>query len=190
MSVDQRVADLIARGLNNEAATALIEAFGPELLGYLRAMLREDGDVGDAFSLFCERAWRGLSRFRGESSLRVWCYRIAWNVVCSLKREAYKRHRRRLNTSMASRLAEHIFSRAAPTRERQTTALDRLRAQLDREEQSLLILRIDRRLSWSEVADVLAEEGRARQEEGALRKRFERLKHKLARAARDQGLIG
>jgi hypothetical protein len=36
---------------------------------------------------------------------------------------------------------------------------------------------------------VLAEEGAAPPSEAALRKRFERLKEKLGRAARDKGLI-
>ncbi len=190
MSVDQRVADLVARGSDDEAATTLIEALGPEMLGYLKAVLREDAEASDAFSIFCERVWRGLPRFRGEASLRVWCYRIAWHTVLSLKRDAYRRHRRRLDTSMASRLAGRIFATTAARREHQASTLDRLKAQLDREEQSLLILRVDRRLSWSEVADVLSEEGGARPEQAALRKRFERLKDKLARAARDQGLVG
>jgi RNA polymerase sigma-70 factor (ECF subfamily) len=90
---------------------------------------------------------------------------------------------------MASKVAGRVFATTAVELERQTGALERLRAQLEPEEQTLLTLRVDRQLSWREVADILAEEG-ATVDEAALRKRFERLKDKLARAAREGGLIG
>jgi RNA polymerase sigma-70 factor (ECF subfamily) len=188
MSVDGRVADLIARGLGDEAATAAIESLGPEILGYLRAVLRDEDEASDAFSQFAESVWRGLHGFRGEASLRVWCYRIAWRAVLSQKRDPYQRRRDRLDTSMASRVAGRIYATTALEMERQSTALDRLKAQLDPGEQTLLTLRVDRQLSWSEVADVLAEDGE-RLDEPVLRKRFERLKDKLTRAARGEGLV-
>jgi RNA polymerase sigma-70 factor (ECF subfamily) len=89
---------------------------------------------------------------------------------------------------MASRVAGRIYATTALEMERQSTALDRLKAQLDPGEQTLLTLRVDRQLSWSEVADVLAEDGE-RLDEPVLRKRFERLKDKLTRAARGEGLV-
>jgi RNA polymerase sigma-70 factor, ECF subfamily len=189
MALDAEVARLVARGATDEAATALIESLGPEILGYLRSVLRDDGEAGDAFSAFCERSWRGLTTFRGECSLRVWCYRIAWNAVLSLKKEAYRRHRERLATDMASQLAGRIFATTAVQREQESSALARLKAQLTPEEQTLLTLRVDRQLSWSEVADVLAADDGTRPGGDALRKRFERLKDKLVGAARDEGLV-
>ena len=189
MSVDPQVADLVAQGRFDEAATLVLEAHGPEILGYLRAVLRDEGAAGDAFSLFSENAWRGLAGFRGEASTRVWCYRIAFRAALTQRRDPYARRRNRLETTMASRLAGKIFATTALDREREGNALERLRAGLDPEEQTLLTLRVDRRMSWREVAEVLAEDGAA-VEESALRKRFERLKEKLARAARDEGLMG
>ncbi len=189
MSLESKAADLVARGLVDEAATAVIESVGPEVLGYLRAVLRDEAGASDAFSRFAEAVWRGLPSFRGESSLRVWCYRIAWRAVLSQKRDPYQRRRERLGTSMASRVAGRVFATTAVELERQSSALERLKAQLEPDEQTLLTLRVDRQLSWREVAAVLAEEG-APVDEAALRKRFERLKEKLARAAREGGLFG
>ena len=51
------------------------------------------------------------------------------------------------------------------------------------------MLRVDRGLSWGEVALVLADEQGEPVEESALRKRFERLKDKLAERARQEGLL-
>lgn len=189
MSLDAQVAELLARGRRDEAATRVLEALGPEVLGYLRAVLRDEAEAGDAFSQFAESVWRGLPGFRGDSTVRTWCYGIAWRRAVSLRREPRHRRGERLGSTLASKLAGRIFATTAVERERQAGALDRLRATLDPEEQTLLTLRLDRRLSWSEVADVLASDAPARPDEAALRKRFERLKAKLATAARDEGLV-
>lgn len=186
MSLDAEVEDLGARGGRDAAATRVLEALGPEVLGYLRAVLREEGAAADAFSHFCESVWRGLPGFRGESSVRTWCYGIAWRCVMTQRRDPRLRRGEPLGSTLASQLAGRIFASTAVEREREALALERLRARLDPEEQTLLTLRIDRGLSWGEVADVLAD-GPARPDEATLRKRFERLKHKLAEAARAEG---
>lgn len=170
-------------------ATLLIEARGPEILGYLRAVLRDEGAASDTFSSFCERVWRGLPGFRGDASLRSWCYRIAWNAVHSMRRDARRQRQDRLRTSMASQLAGRIFATTAAERERKSSALERLKERLDDDEQTLLTLRVDRQLSWSEIAEVFAAEDGERPREAALRKRFERLKDKLASAAKKEGLV-
>jgi RNA polymerase sigma-70 factor (ECF subfamily) len=189
MSLDAEIAALLARGGRDEATTRAIEVLGPEVLGYLRAVLRSDDDAEDAFSQFAESVWRGLPSFRGESTLRTWCYGIAWRCVVSARRDPRHRRGERLGTTLASQLAGRVFATTAVEHERQAGALERLRARLEPEEQTLLTLRIDRRLSWAEVADVLACAGPPRPDEAALRKRFERLKDKLASAARDEGLV-
>ncbi len=64
----------------------------------------------------------------------------------------------------------------------------RLRESLEPEERTLLVLRLDKELDWEEIAAVLSAEGRPASSV-ALRKRFERLKQKLARLARRQGIL-
>ena len=59
------------------------------------------------------------------------------------------------------------------------TAVQRLRERLDPDDQTLLVLRIDRRLDWRDVARVM-ETG-----EATLRKRYERLKRRLREMARE-----
>jgi RNA polymerase sigma-70 factor (ECF subfamily) len=73
--------------------------------------------------------------------------------------------------------------------ERQRTALDALRETLTPEEQTLLHLRIDQALSWDEIALVFGKDGSS-VEAATLRKRFERLKERLAALARERGLVG
>jgi RNA polymerase sigma-70 factor (ECF subfamily) len=188
--VEARCLEALDRGDHAGAATAVVRAYGPQLLGYLCSVLRSEADAGEAFSMFSEDLWRGLPGFRRECPLRVWCYRLAWHAAARFLRDPYRGRGRRLETNELSRLVEEVRSSVFLGRDqaRQAT-LDRLRASLTPDERTLLVLRLDRGLSWSEVALVLAEELGQPVDEPALRKRFERLKDKLAARARDEGLL-
>jgi RNA polymerase sigma-70 factor (ECF subfamily) len=185
---EPRVRELLAAGDPGGAATALIEGLGPAILRYLRSMLRVEADAADAFSQWSENVWTGLPSFRGESSLKTWSYRLAWNVAQNLRNEAWRRRGQRLETGQASVLAQTIRTRSVVVVERQRLLLEELRAELSDEDRSLLALRIDQELSWNEVAEVMAREGEPI-EAPTLMKRFERIKARLAELARARGLI-
>jgi RNA polymerase sigma-70 factor, ECF subfamily len=188
MDADAHIRALLEADDRPAAATAAIHEYGPPVLRYLRSLLRDEDDANDAFSVFAENVWRGLPSWRGDGSLRAWCFRLGWNAAVNLRNEAWRRRGRRFFTGEASALAEEIRTRSHLKVERQRQALDRLRESLDVEDVSLLALRVDQKLSWAEIADITAEEGK-RVEPAALMKRFERLKARLSKMARDQGLI-
>lgn len=167
------------------AANEALRALGPEILRFLRSVLRDEEDAGDAFSHFAEHLWRGLPSFRRESSLRTWAFRIAWNAALTLRSDAWHRKGRRLETGEASQLAEEIRTKTVIRVERQRSALDKIRALLTPDEQSLLALRLDREFSWNEIAEILSTEGE-RVQPLALMKRFERLKTRLTELVREQ----
>lgn len=188
--VEARCLEALDRGDQAGAATVVVRGYGPQLLGYLCSVLRSEADAGEVFSMFSEDLWRGLAGFRRECPLRVWCYRLAWHAAARFLRDPYRGRGRRLETNELSHLVEELRSSVFLGRDqaRQAT-LDRLREGLSPDERALLVLRLDRGLSWAEVALVLAEERGAPVDEAALRKRFERLKDKLAERARQEGLL-
>jgi RNA polymerase sigma-70 factor (ECF subfamily) len=188
--VEARCLEALDRGDQAGAATVVVRGYGPQLLGYLCSVLRSEADASEVFSMFSEDLWRGLAGFRRECPLRVWCYRLAWHAAARFLRDPYRGRGRRLETNELSRLVQEVRSSVFLGRDqaRQAT-LDRLRAGLAPDERALLVLRLDRGLSWSEVALVLAEELGAAVDEVALRKRFERLKDRLAVQARQEGLL-
>ena len=180
--------ELLAKGDQREAAVAAIRGLGPEALRYLRATLRDEADAADAFSHFAEALWRGLPSFRGECSLRTWALRLAANAAANVRNAAWRRRVRRFRTGEASAIADEIRASSAARLEGRAQGLEALRRSLPVQDQSLLHLRVDQRLSWEEIAEVLSRAGR-RVSAATLAKRFERVKARLARKAREQGLV-
>ncbi len=182
--LEQVIRRHLERGELREAATEGIQGYGPEILGYLAGVLRNEDRAYEVFAQFSEDLWASLSAFRRECSFRTWAYTLAWNAAQRHANEAYRRRVRRLETSEISRIAEQVRSSTMPRLRNQAA---QLRRGLDPAEQTLLILRVDRGLSWKEVAHVLSGPDDPI-DESSLRKRFERVKEKLRRLAEQQGL--
>jgi RNA polymerase sigma-70 factor (ECF subfamily) len=185
MDLESRIAAHLGRGDRGAAARTLIEAYGTGILGYLRALLDED-DAQDVYSEFQERILLGLPAFRWECAVRTWAYQVARNAVRHWARDGYRRRRGRLGTSTASRIPARSStpSRKEAERREQLAALKRL---LSPDDITLLVLRVDRGMSWNEVAAVLSAGGRP--SPATVRKRFERLTARLKEQARAAGLV-
>jgi RNA polymerase sigma-70 factor (ECF subfamily) len=189
--LDRRVSDCLRDGDTARAATVALGALGPEVFGFLLGVLKED-DAEDVFSAFSERLWRSLSTFQGRCSVRTWSYVLA--------RHEIDRYRRRTPDRKAVHVPiadfESILARARTVSQSdlgsdKRRALAKLREELSLEDRSLLVLRVDRKLSWEDIALAFAEspetldDAQRKRESARLRKRFQMLKDKLVAKARD-----
>src|ERR671938_2017601 len=83
MSSDVELVERAREG-DESAYARLIEAHRAELHAHCYRMLGSVHDAEDALQDASLRAWRGLSRFEGRSSLRSWLYTIATNTCLNL----------------------------------------------------------------------------------------------------------
>ncbi|HEX7844063.1 MAG TPA: sigma-70 family RNA polymerase sigma factor [Kofleriaceae bacterium] len=187
--LEQTIAGHLARGELQAAATAMLTGLGPQILGYLAATLRDDDAAYEVFGQFSEELWKSIATFRGESSFKTWAYKIVMHSISRYRRDGFRRRGQPLASDELSAIAEQVRSQTPPFQ--RTEVKDRiaeLRASLEPEDQTLLFLRVDQGLPWSDVAAVIAAQG-APVDVAALRKRFERAKARLRKLAEQDGLL-
>lgn len=188
---DELVA-LIRRKQLDSAATRALESYGPELYGFLVSYLGNEADAAEVFSQVGEDLWKGLPSFALGCSVRTWLYVVARHAAARFRRSPWNR---RAGDSHLDALVESVRTRTQPWL--RTDVKDRFRAlrdALDPEDRSLLVLRVDRGLSWEEVARVTlsleAPDAVALERESArLRKRYQALKEELRKRAHEAGLV-
>jgi RNA polymerase sigma-70 factor, ECF subfamily len=194
-SLEDRIRTEHAAGALREAATVALEGYGAEILGFLVAILRDENAAREIFSTFCEDVWVGLPRFQWRSSFRTWAYALARHAADRHRRSPEQRRRVPLDDHVSVLAAQVWRSTRTELRSRARDRVAALRETLDPDEQALLVLRIDRSMSWDEIVTAMETPGAAlepeeqRRRSAALRKRFERIKADLRDRAIAEGLV-
>lgn len=182
----------------HHATELLLDAYGKEILSFLFARLRNASDAQDAFSSFAEDVWTGLPGFGFRCSIRTWSYTLARNAAARLMASPERRHARNLTLSNLGEISALVDRlRSATDVFQRTDVKDRfqaLREQLSPDDQMLLVLRVDRGLSFRELAlamsgNVELPEADLAREAARLRKTFERVKAELRAFAEQAGLL-
>ena len=188
--MEAQIRELCQAGDYKGAVTLGIKTYGGELYSYLAAIARSDGDASDAYGRLCLGLWEGLPGFRWECTFRTWAYVLARNAF----RSVGKTSARFVPLSHAPEIAEVAEAVRSRTAEHLRTEVKdqvaKIRESLSPEDRTLLILRVDRKLGWREIARVMAEEADADTDDAsldrrsaALRKRFERVKAQIKELA-------
>ena len=193
VNLEEEIASLRTAGDLRAAATKTVEGYGPEVLGFLVTVLRDEHDASEVFSQTCEDLWRGIDAFEGRCSMRTWLYTLARHATSRLRRAPHRRPGRHVDVSEVSELADRVRSRTLP--HLRTSVKDQfavIRDSLDEEDRALLVLYVDRSMTFREVAFTMSphdsEETLARLE-ARLRKRYQLVKKKIRDRAREAGLL-
>jgi RNA polymerase sigma-70 factor (ECF subfamily) len=178
------------------AADAAVRGYGPEVYGFLAAFHHDEEDAAEVWSRVTERLWAGLDRFAWRSSFRTWLYTIARNASIRYREEKRRRAARDAPLSGAAsevaRVAERVRTDTAEWL--RTTSKDRfaaLREALPEDDRALLVLRVDKELSFADVARVMHEgdapldDAALEREAARLRKRFQLVKRELLARTRE-----
>lgn len=185
-------AQLEARELEAAAITSL-RAYGDALLGYLISQLRDEPQAREVFSMFAEDLWQALPTLTLRTTMRAYCYALARHAMHRYRDRDLRKQRRAvpLSAALSQAVAATRTQTAAFARSDNQQRIATLRERLHEEERALLTLRIDRALSWAEVAEALEQppEGELAATVVRCRKRFQLIKQKLSRWAREEGIV-
>lgn len=179
-------------------ATSALRGYGPQLFGLLVALHHDEVEASDVFAEFSENLWCGLPRFQWNCSFRTWAYTLLRNASFQYKRKARQLAVRQVPLSVVTELsgiAAEIRSSTSPHfRTDIRDGFVQLRQSLPKEEQLLLILRVDKKLAWDDIVRVMhggepESADVAKREAARLRKRFQLLKERIVEEARRKGLL-
>jgi RNA polymerase sigma-70 factor (ECF subfamily) len=194
--VDAELRVLHGEGAFDRVATAALDAYGPELYGFLVHTMGSEADATEVFGEFGESLWKALPTFAFRCSVRTWLYVLVRHAAARFRRSPWQHNARRRGESGLDGALAHAQSRTAPWL--RTDVKDQFRALRDAlppDDRELLVLRVDRDLPWDDVALVMlgdeAPDATALRTDAArLRKRYQLVKDELRRRARDAGLVG
>jgi RNA polymerase sigma-70 factor, ECF subfamily len=183
------------------ATTAALEGYGPEIVRFLHAIHSREEAAADVFSMFAEGVWRGLPSFNWECSFRTWAYAVARRSSLHYRRDEGRRARKQAPLEELSAVSAVVMRVRTATlsylRTERRSRFAELRDALPPDDRALLILRVDRELSWNDLARAMHEDEAAplsgeslKRESARLRKRFQIIKEKLLEIGRREGLVG
>jgi RNA polymerase sigma-70 factor (ECF subfamily) len=187
-------------GRLDRAAALLLETYGREIFRFTMSRLRDEDATSEVFSEFAENLWRSLGGFKWQCTARVWSYTLARHAMSRHIEDVRKRRARTVPLSEAGPLSEigqKIRTETlAAMRTETKTIFAELREELPIDDQTLILLRVGRGLSWKEIARILFEtqdgseplDRELNQASARLRQRFQVVKDKLRQMARDRGV--
>lgn len=187
--LEDQVRSLLAAGSIRDATTQALRVLGPEILGFLSGVLGDD-DGDEVFSAFSQRLWQSLEGFQWRCTLRTWAYVLARHEISRFRRGARRHVEGRVPISELQEVLVAV-RKTRSTLAARRSALTRLRNELPVEDRTLLILRVDRNLSFEDIALAFADDPQAlgdddiKRESARLRKRFQLIKQRLVARVRE-----
>ncbi len=162
LEVENRVRELISeKEVRDAAGLALYgtvengrsDGYGVRVFGHLRAIMKNDREAKEVFFKFSCVVLEDIAAFRGELSLKSWLYGVAYRVMV----EHWKERNTRSEFQFTRNDDRAFHGRASIDRWDESPIKDALRqlcSQLPKDEQTILILRIERDMDWYELARV------------------------------------
>ena len=171
------------------AAQRALDVYGAEVFGFLTRVLDPVSAAREAYAQFGARVGDGIASCDRRIGLRVWSYAIARTALMAQREKA---------GSFSGRPPPAHLPEPTTTQPRRPTtalrgALSRLRDALSPDDRDLIVLRVDRALSFGDLAVVFLGVGATSferaHEELRLRARFAEVCRNVAREAALRGIL-
>jgi len=178
--------------------TLMLEAHGAEVLAYVRGVSQAKL-ADDIYGQVVLDLWQGIRTFQWRCSVRTYLFALARHAVSRMHLIEGRAARRERAYAESTWLWELVSQLRTPTppylRSEVKLRVRELRTRLSAEEQTLLVLRVDRGMSFKDLAVVMEPLDRdmsgaeVRRVAARLRKRFQTVKEKLRRMMLEEGLL-
>lgn len=156
MDADQALVAAAQAG-DPDAVTDLVQRYQTRIYNFALGMTGNAADAEDLAQETFIRAFRGLRRFRGDSSFKNWLYRIAANAAATLHGSRQRRSPVWETRVESGEVAERHLASGGESVERRTMqrqAIDRALATLPTEMRTAVVLHDLQGLEYHEIADV------------------------------------
>ena len=187
--VEQTIWNLLKQSGQGPAVEAALKAYGSEIYGVVFRIMGDETAADDVWSMFLEKLWKGIRTFKERGKFRAWAYRVARNACNEYRRNPTRRKFRRFFTGELSKLEGKIRS-STKTYEK-TTVRQKLWELVDRlkpDDKLLMILKVDKGLSYTEIAEVFSGRKGEVVSADALKSRKYNIKKKLRKMAEEEGI--
>jgi RNA polymerase sigma-70 factor (ECF subfamily) len=98
--LEEQILDAISRGEYDRAFNLIVENYDQRLYWHIRRMVQVHDDADDVLQECFIKVWRNLPRFRSDSAVYTWLYRIATNESLSFLKKRNRRGSAHLNSEM------------------------------------------------------------------------------------------
>ncbi len=88
---DREIMDILHKGSLEQAFGHIVDSYAERLYWHVRRFVCSHDDTNDLIQDIFIKAWTALPRFRGDSQIFTWLYRIATNEVLNhLRRQKFR----------------------------------------------------------------------------------------------------
>lgn len=147
--MEERIRELLAEGENRQAFNLIVRQYSERLYWVVRRMVTVHDDANDCLQDAFIKIWKNLDKFRGDSSVYTWVYRIAVNeTITFLNRR--KIIRMFTNPESAKNLVEDPYFNGNEAQ----TALHAAISKLPPKQKAVFVLRYFDEMPYSQISEI------------------------------------
>lgn len=152
---DQEILDLVATATTRDAGyRLLLQTYQEQLYWQIRKMVLNHDDTHDILQNVCLKVFKGISKFRGDSKLSSWLFRIAYNESITFLNKKSKQLQVS-STELQESLVNNLEADVYFTGDQVQLALQKALAQLPDRQKEIFNLRYYDEIKFKDIATIL-----------------------------------
>ena len=154
MKEDELVKKLQDKAFKNEAFEELLNQYKERLYWHIRSMLKSHEDTDDVLQNVFIKIYKNIDKFKGNSKLYSWMYRIATNESITFLNKRAKRLQisdEELQTKMINDLKSDVYFEGSEIQLKLQKAI----AQLPDKQQQVFNMKYFQDLKYKEMSEIL-----------------------------------